>query len=100
MSIATLFEDRKVSGQYRVEAQDDDGGMEVAVFDGPNALDRAIIFASEYYGKWNDAHGLTEPVQRQDKLMSDQQRIQRLIIVTTLNTFVLVFLLCIVAFRP
>lgn len=53
--IATLIEDRKVPGQFRVEAEVDDGGMEVAVFSGPNAKDRAIIFAGgEYYDGWMD----------------------------------------------
>jgi hypothetical protein len=32
--------------------------------------------------------------------MTDQQRIQRLVIVTTLNTFALVFLFVIVMLRP
>jgi hypothetical protein len=56
---ATLIEDRDTPGQYRVEAEDEDGGMEVSVFSGPNALDRAITFArGEYYAGWNDPHGL------------------------------------------
>jgi hypothetical protein len=60
MSIATLFEDRKTPGQFRVEAEDEDGGMEVAIFAGPNALDRAIIFAGggAYYTEWSDPHAL------------------------------------------
>jgi hypothetical protein len=57
---ATLIEDRDTPGQYRVEAENDDGGMEIAVFSGPNALDRAIIFAGggEYYDGWCDPQGL------------------------------------------
>ncbi len=57
---AELIEDRKVPGQFRVEAQDDDGGCEVAIFSGPNALDRAIAFAgaSGYYDAWGDPDGL------------------------------------------
>lgn len=53
---AELIEDKEVPGQYRVEAQDDDGGMEVAIFSGPNALDRAVAFAgaSGYYASWAD----------------------------------------------
>jgi hypothetical protein len=53
---AELIEDKEVSGQYRVEAQTEDGGCEVAVFSGPNALDRAVAFAgaSGYYDAWAD----------------------------------------------
>jgi ribosomal protein L37E len=57
-TIATLVEDRDTAGQYRVEAEDDDGGMEVSIFAGPGALDRAIFFASEYHDGWNDPQGL------------------------------------------
>jgi hypothetical protein len=58
-AVATLIEDRNAPGVYRVEAEVDDGGMEVAIFSGPNALDRAIIFAGgEYYEGWNDPQAL------------------------------------------
>ena len=44
---------------YRVEAVDGDGGCEVAIFSGPNALDRAIVFAGGgYYDAWADPDGL------------------------------------------
>ena len=57
---ATLIEDKKNPGDFRVEAIDDDGGCEVAIFSGPNALDRAIAFAGApagYYDSWNDPEG-------------------------------------------
>jgi hypothetical protein len=51
---ATLFKDKEVPGQYRVEAIDGDGGCEVAVFSGPNAHTRAAAFASGYYDEFED----------------------------------------------
>jgi hypothetical protein len=41
----TLFEDREHPGDFRVEATDDDGGCEVAIFSGPRAFERAEHFA-------------------------------------------------------
>ena len=63
---AELIEDKNVSGQYRVEAQTDDGGCEVAIFSGPNALDRAVHFAgaSGYYESWGDPQDLTQGGRR------------------------------------
>lgn len=60
MSIkATLIRDRLHPNDFRVEALDDEGGIEVSIFSGPNALDRAITFAgSEYYEGWEDPDGL------------------------------------------
>lgn len=59
MTTATLFEDRNTPDNFRVEAEVEDGGMEVAVFSGPNALDRAISFAGgNYYEGWNDPQAL------------------------------------------
>jgi hypothetical protein len=50
---AELVQDKNDPNVYRVEAVDDDGGCEVAIFSGPNALDRAIIFAGgSYYDAW------------------------------------------------
>lgn len=52
---AELIQDKENPAQFRVEAIDDDGGCEVAVFSGPNALDRAVIFAgSDWYQGWAD----------------------------------------------
>jgi hypothetical protein len=56
---ATLIKDKHNTNDYRVEAIDDDGGCEVAIFSGPNALDRAIVFAGgSYYDGWNEPQGL------------------------------------------
>jgi hypothetical protein len=46
---AKVFEDRISPGDWRVEKIDDDGGIEVAIFGGPNALDRAIEYADWRY---------------------------------------------------
>ena len=57
---ATLVQDKNDPASYRVEAIDSDGGCEVALFSGPRALDRAIIFAgSDYYTSWQDPQGLS-----------------------------------------
>lgn len=62
MAKAELIEDRDVPGQFRVEAIIDDGAVEVAVFSGPNALDRAIAFAGgDYYEGWADPEGWSSP---------------------------------------
>lgn len=56
---ATLIQDKTDPAVYRVEAIDDDGGCEVAVFSGPNALERAITYGGGgYYPKWKDPQGL------------------------------------------
>lgn len=47
-----VFEDREWPGDSRVEWVDDDGGIEVAIFSGPNARDRAIRYADRQYGKF------------------------------------------------
>ena len=56
---AELIQDKDDSSAYRVEAINDDGGVQVAIFSGPDALGRAIIFAgSDYYESWADPQGL------------------------------------------
>jgi hypothetical protein len=47
-----VFEDREHAGSWRVERTDDDGGCEVAIFDGPHARDRAILYANHQYGSF------------------------------------------------
>lgn len=55
---ASLVQDRDNPLVYRVEAIDDDGGVEVAIFSGPYALDRAIVFAGGgWYDGWADTEG-------------------------------------------
>ena len=57
---AELVQDKSDPNIYRVESIDDDGSVEVAIFSGPNALERAIHFAgaSNYYDTWGDPQGL------------------------------------------
>lgn len=53
---AELVQDKNDPNVYRVEFCNSggDGGCEVAIFSGPDALARAITFASAYYDKWGD----------------------------------------------
>jgi hypothetical protein len=46
---ATLFRDRVHPEDWRVEKIDDDGGIEVAIFSGPDTRDRAIEYADWRY---------------------------------------------------
>jgi hypothetical protein len=52
---AKVFEDRLVPGDWRVECEDDDGGVEVTIFSGPDARERAFQYAD-----WRYRH-LVEP---------------------------------------
>jgi hypothetical protein len=61
MASATLAADKKVPSAIRVEYIDEDGGCEVAIFDGPRAVDRAARFASAFYGTYRDPEGLAKP---------------------------------------
>lgn len=60
-----LIQDKSDPTAYHVEAMDEDGGCEVAIFSGPNALDRAIDFAAgigaPYYCEWADPDGHATP---------------------------------------
>lgn len=47
---AELFRDRETSGDWRVEREDEDGGIEVAIFSGPNARERAMRYVDRQYG--------------------------------------------------
>jgi len=49
---AKVFEDRLSPGDWRVEWEDDDGGVEVTIFSGPDARDRAI----HQYADWRYHH--------------------------------------------
>lgn len=56
---AELVQDKDDATVFRVEAIDDDGGCEVAIFAGPNAKERATAFAGcGYYSLWVDGTGL------------------------------------------
>jgi hypothetical protein len=50
-----VFKDREVSGNWRVEKMDYDGGYEVVkVFTGPNAREQAIQFAEREFGVFDE----------------------------------------------
>jgi len=51
---AELTKDGDDQSAYRVEAIDEDGGCQVAIFSGPDALRRAMDYADSYYGDWAD----------------------------------------------
>src|SRR5215831_7553044 len=46
---AKVFEDRLRPGDWRVEWEDDDGGVEVTIFSGPDARERAFQYADWRY---------------------------------------------------
>jgi hypothetical protein len=51
---AKVFEDRLFPGDWRVEWVDDDGGVELAIFAGPNARERALRYADRQYGRFEE----------------------------------------------
>ena len=46
---AKVFEDRLSPGDWRVEWEDEDGGVEVTIFSGPDARVRAFQYADWRY---------------------------------------------------
>jgi hypothetical protein len=54
METAKVFEDRECPGDWRVEWVDDDGGVEVAIFPGPNARERALRYVDRQYGNFQE----------------------------------------------
>ena len=51
---AYLFEDRQTPGDWHVQWTDDDGGCEMAIFSGPRARERAIVFAERCYDSYEE----------------------------------------------
>jgi hypothetical protein len=51
---AQVFEDRVCPGEWRVEWVDDDGGIEVAIFAGPKARERALRYADQQYERFEE----------------------------------------------
>ena len=51
---AIIFPDRLYSEEWRVEWVDDDGGVELAIFAGPNARERAIKYADRQDGRFRE----------------------------------------------
>jgi len=56
---AKVFEDRLSPGDWRVEWEDDDGGVEVTTFSGPSARERPIQYADRHYRHFVDRGGET-----------------------------------------
>jgi len=54
MNPAKVFEDRETSGDWRVEWVDDDDAVEVAIFSGPSARERALRYADRQYGNFQE----------------------------------------------
>ena len=50
---AYVLEDRQSPGDWHVQ-RTDDGGCEMAIFSGPRARERAIIFAERCYGGYEE----------------------------------------------
>jgi hypothetical protein len=45
---------RQTPGDWHVQWTDDDGGFEMAIFSGPRARERAVIFAERCYGSYEE----------------------------------------------
>jgi hypothetical protein len=52
--IAKLFKDRVAQGDWRVERVGDDGEVEIAIFGGLDARQRAILYADRLYGDFEE----------------------------------------------
>ena len=59
---ASVFEDREISGDWRVEKFDEDGGCEVRVFTGADARQQAIDYTKQRYGPYVEKR--LEPYRR------------------------------------
>ena len=53
---AIVFADQLYPGDWRVEWIDDDGNVEVAIFAGPRAHERAIRYADRQYGLFEEVN--------------------------------------------
>src|SRR3954468_24135261 len=51
---AKVFRDREHTGDWRVEKMDDDAGIELALFSGGDARQRAISYADRVYGEFDE----------------------------------------------
>jgi len=51
---AKVFRDREHNGDWRVEKMDEDGGIELALFSGGDARQRAISYADRIYGEFDE----------------------------------------------
>jgi hypothetical protein len=51
----SVFEDRCALGDWRIEAIDEDGGIDLVIFSGRNAESRARDYATWKYPDWISA---------------------------------------------
>ena len=51
---AYVFEDGQAPGDWHVQWTDDEGGFEMALFSGPRARERAIMFAERCYESYEE----------------------------------------------
>ena len=51
---AKVFRDCVKLGDWRVECHDEGGEIEVTIFSGPNARERAILYADRHYGDFEE----------------------------------------------
>ena len=51
---AIIFPDRLYSEGWRVEWTDHDGGIEVTIFAGPKARERALRYADQQYERFEE----------------------------------------------
>jgi hypothetical protein len=58
---AKVFRDREHTRDWRVEKMDDDGGIEVALFSGSDARQRAISYADRMYGEFDEIFSVSDP---------------------------------------
>jgi hypothetical protein len=72
---AKVFEDRQSPGDWRVEKLDDDEGVEVAIFGGPNARRRAIDYADWRYRDFEEV--ILEPMAETEEGVQKQARRSR-----------------------
>jgi hypothetical protein len=61
---AQVFEHRVTAGDWRVEWYDDDRGIEVAIFAGPNARERALRYADFQFRVFEEIELELEPYPR------------------------------------
>jgi hypothetical protein len=52
--LALLFRDRLYGDDWRVEWTDENGGVELAIFSGPDAYQRAIRYADRQYCRFEE----------------------------------------------
>lgn len=59
--LALLFRDRLYGDDWRVEWTDENGGVELAIFSGPGAYQRAIRYADRQYCRFEEIDRPSNP---------------------------------------